>query len=194
MEVDRPPALLLFGTELELHAELRASIPYGARLGGSSAWDARTLRGAVDANIERPFGAYRLVSATTIAAVVSSHPSLTPPQELVYLGGPTTGPGYDYHSIVSRRAFSEHVELRMPAPFPEFSLGRFGRVPGRGTFAPFLHVIGATSNGLIGGLYPSLGAGYLMPFDLLRIDVARGLRDGRWTFSIDVSRQFWSIL
>ena len=137
-----------------------------------------------------------MVSATTIAAVASSHPSLTPPQELVYLGGPTTGPGYDYHSIVSRRAFSEHVELRTPAPFPEFSLGRFGRVPGRGTFAPFLHVIGATSNGLIGGLYPSLGSGYLMPFDLLRIDVARGLRAvrsrrrlGRWRRSREAVRQ-----
>jgi hypothetical protein len=47
---------------------------------------------------------------------------------------------------------------------------------------------------LIGGLYPSVGAGFLTPFDLLRIDVARGLRNGRWTFSIDVSRQFWSVL
>jgi outer membrane translocation and assembly module TamA len=43
-------------------------------------------------------------------------------------------------------------------------------------------------------LYPSIGAGYLTPFNLLRLDVARGLRNGRWTFSVDVSKEFWSVL
>jgi len=137
------------------------------------------------------------VTTTTLGFVVSPFRPNTPPQELIYLGGPTTGPGYDYHSIVSTRAFSEHIELRVPAPFIPFSLGRFGRVPGRGSFAPFVHVIGATREGAITNglyLYPSVGAGFLTPFDLLRIDVARGLRNGRWTFSIDVTRQFWSVL
>jgi hypothetical protein len=42
---------------------------------------------------------------------------------------------------------------------------------------------------------PSLGAGYLLPFNLVRIDVARGLAHrGRWTFNVDVSRDLWSIL
>ena len=105
---------------------------------------------------------------------------------------------------MSTRAFTEHVELRLPAPFVPFSLGRFGRVPAQGSFAPFVHVIGATSDfvpclssscqAFKGGFYPSVGAGFLTPFDLLRVDVARGLRHGRWTFSIDLSRQFWSIL
>jgi hypothetical protein len=195
LEIDRPPTLSMFGTELELHAELRARIPYGTRPDNASSWDARTLRGALSASIERPFGEYRLVTATTIAAVASPHPAQTPAQELVYLGGPTSGPGYDFHSIVSSRAFSEHVEWRLPAPFIPFSLGRFGRVPAHGTFAPFAHVIGATGRGeFVGGLYPSVGAGFLTPFDLLRVDVARGLRNGRWTFSFDVSRQFWSVL
>jgi hypothetical protein len=219
LEIDRPPTLSMFGTELEFHAELRGQVPYTPQSNNASPWDARTLRGELSANIERPFGDYRLVTATTIAAVASPHRDQTPAQELVYVGGPTTGPGYDYHSIVSMRAFSEHVEFRVPAPFFPFSLGRFGRVPGRGTFAPFVHVIGATSNpalacpqsvsgppleltvstsrdceALVGGLYPSVGAGFLTPFELLRIDVARGLRHGRWMFSIDVSRQFWSVL
>jgi hypothetical protein len=29
---------------------------------------------------------------------------------------------------------------------------------------------------------------------MLRLDVARGLRNGRWTFSLDVAREFWSVL
>ena len=198
LEIDRPPTLSLLGTELEIHGQLRATFPYGNRPDGTSAArEARTLRGALSANIERPFGANRLVTTTTLGFVVSPFRPNTPPQELIYLGGPTTGPGYDYHSIVSTRAFSEHIELRVPAPFIPFSLGRFGRVPGRGSFAPFVHVIGATREGAITNglyLYPSVGAGFLTPFDLLRIDVARGLRNGRWTFSIDVTRQFWSVL
>jgi len=75
-------------------------------------------------------------------------------------------------------------------PFPGFSLGRFGRVPNRGTFAPY-------ANTMIAGnrAYPSIGAGFLMPFNLLRLDVARGVgRGGRWTFNVDVSREFWRIL
>ena len=219
LEVDRPPTLAMFGTEVELHVEVRGTIPYGPPADGVTAWNRRTLRGALSATIERPFGAYRLATATTLSAVASPHADRIPVQELAYLGGPTTGPGYDYHSIISTRTFSEHVEWRMPAPFIPFSLGRFGRVPGRGTFAPFVHVIGATSRApldcpaavsrpttgfaggprsncesTIGGLYPSVGAGFLTPFDLLRIDVARGLRRGRWSFSFDVSRQFWSVL
>ncbi len=42
--------------------------------------------------------------------------------------------------------------------------------------------------------YPSIGIGVLSIFDLVRIDVARGLRNGRWTFSADVARDFWRIL
>jgi hypothetical protein len=31
-------------------------------------------------------------------------------------------------------------------------------------------------------------------FALLRVDAARGLRDGRWTFSVDAARAFWPVL
>jgi hypothetical protein len=44
------------------------------------------------------------------------------------------------------------------------------------------------------GWYPSVGVGLLTLFDLLRFDVAKGFRDGRWAFSVDVIRDFWSIL
>jgi hypothetical protein len=77
----------------------------------------------------------------------------------------------------------------MPAPFPAFPLGRFGRVPGQGTFAPYVHVVG------ISGAHPAVGAAYMLPFNLLRVDVARGLSSaGRWTFNVDIAREFWPIL
>jgi hypothetical protein len=44
------------------------------------------------------------------------------------------------------------------------------------------------------GIYPSLGIGGEFLYDLLRIDVARGLRDGRWNFSVDIMKSLWGIL
>jgi hypothetical protein len=44
------------------------------------------------------------------------------------------------------------------------------------------------------GWYPSVGVGASFFFDLLRVDVARGLRAGGWTFSVDLAHDLWSIL
>ncbi|MGZ8457054.1 MAG: hypothetical protein ACXWZ4_10690, partial [Gemmatirosa sp.] len=89
-------------------------------------------------------------------------------------------------------------EWRTPVPFPSISLGRYGRSPARATLAPFAHAVylARPSEGRSGqgGWSPSLGAGAYVFFDLLRLDVARGLRDGRWTFSVDVTRDFWRVL
>jgi hypothetical protein len=154
------------------------------------------------------------MTSMSAAGVVARASTMLPSQDLVFLGGPSSAPGYRYHSFVSTFGATGHVEWRMPAPFVPFSLGRFGRVPSHGAIAPYAHtvVIGApvpdcVRGGLAtaspplvcssaqAGVYPALGAAYLLPFDLIRIDVARGLaRGGRWTFSVDVSREFWSIL
>ena len=56
---------------------------------------------------------------------------------------------------------------------------------------------GAIAPGGVGreaGWHPAVGVGLLSIFDLVRVDVARGVRDGRWTFALDVSRDFWPIL
>jgi hypothetical protein len=50
-----------------------------------------------------------------------------------------------------------------------------------------------------GGWYPSLGVAFTGLFDLLRVDVARGLRrtsgiGGSWRFGVDISRDLWRIL
>jgi hypothetical protein len=151
----------------------------------------------------------RLVTSAFGGGVIihGTEPTAT---DLVYLGGPVSAPGYDYHAAVARAGYYGHAELRLPAPFPAFSLGRYGRVPGRGTFAPYAHLAGTDGGpgrctldltGSVGPCQlpprtmPSFGAAYLTPFDLIRIDVARGVgRTGRWMFYVDVTRDFWSIL
>jgi hypothetical protein len=193
---ERAPLLWFGGTELGAHVELRSTwdlrmpeaVVGSATPGGLPA--SRTFRAVLDGDLERPFGDHqRLVTRTIAAGLWSS--GVVPPQDLVYFGGPVSGPGYDFHSLAGRAALSEHVEWRTPIPFVPFSLGRFGRVPGTATLAPYAHVVA------VGGTaYPAIGVGLLSPFNLLRVDVARGLQKaaGRWTLGVDLDPEFWSIL
>ncbi len=190
LRVDRPPSLSFFGTEVAVHAEVRGlwDLRPTVAANGTAIDKATTGRASIQVDIERPFGAYRFVSQTVVADVVSTEP--VAPQDLVYFGGPVSGPGYDYHSLQARAGASQRLEWQMPMPFPGFSLGRFGRVPNSGTFAPYVNAVVAGTR-----VYPSVGAGFLTPFNLLRFDVARGVgRGGRWSFNVDVSREFWRIL
>jgi hypothetical protein len=122
-----------------------------------------------------------------------------PPQELLYAGGPVSAPGYAFHSLASRVLASERLEWRFAVPAPAISLGRFGKVPGRATLAPFAQATfarGALDADPLHptGAYPSVGVAVQPFFDLLRLQLARGLRGGEWRFDVDVSREFWSIL
>jgi hypothetical protein len=215
--VDRPPSLWVWGTELSGRVELRETLPQASSLSRFGLGYFNATRVSATADIERPFdGSQRLV-LQTVAGWLVKHKgeALDPPQQFVYFGGPVSAPGYDYHSLVTPLGFSQRIELRTPAYFPAFSLGRFGHVPGRATIAPYLNLVGTAdlghcvvpqTPGIVstlpttcpienGGLFPSFGLGYLLPFDLARFDVARGVgRGGRWTFSFDVSRDFWSVL
>jgi len=212
---DRSPSLWLLGTELTTHAELRAVFaskpPFEACPQCESQWAHRTVRWSFDARVERPFGTQRLATRLT-GGFLNRYQERRSPRgdEFVYFGGPISAPGYEYHSLWSDRGVGGHVEWQFPIPFFPFKLGRFGRVPPRATLAPFVHDVAIRHLGgcvsfasasapdfcglPAGGMYPSVGVGLLTPFELIRVDVARGLRRGRWTFSIDVSRDFWRIL
>jgi len=196
LSFERPATLTLGGAELRLAGELRGTHSIVDEPG----WDGGQItsgRLAIGLQIERPFAGLTLAGRTSLAGAVGAD---LPPQEFVYLGGPSTAPGYGFHELVGRLGGSQRIEVRLPVPFPAFSLGRYGNTGQRATLAPFAHVayIAGTSDvgrgGRAAGWYPGLGVGLLTVFDLLRFDVARGLRDGRWSFSVDVIRDFWSIL
>jgi len=205
LEGERAPALWFFGTELDADIEVRALL-------ADTAGGRQNIRASIRANLERPFGDQRLVLRTLAAA--TSHGRGTT-SELAFFGGPMTAPGYDYHALWSTAGVSQRVEWHFPIPFVPFSLGRFGRVPSRATLAPFVNAValeGIPPCGLLDtsdpadrqpnlgcnnrprAIYPSFGIGFLTPFDLIRLDVARGVNNGRWAFYIDISREFWSIL
>jgi hypothetical protein len=215
LRADRAAALWLGGTELSASADARWTTGLGSAAMAGLWSGVQTWRGSALADVERPVGNERFVSRTTAAGVWSSG-AFYPQQELVFLGGPVSAPGYDYHSLVSHAAAGEHLEWQFPVPFIPFSLGRFGRVPSEATLAPYVHDVWSAGAGCEDipvpdafqgvpprrvcddaqrGFHPSVGVGFLSPFDLLRLDVAKGVgRGGQWIFSIDVGREFWSIL
>jgi hypothetical protein len=190
LSFERPTTLGLGGTEVRVAGQLRGTLfnPRG------DPDDRRAARAFIDIGIERPFASHRLVSRTTVAAVEAG--GAPPAQELVYLGGPVSGPGYRYHELVAEIGGSQRLEWRMPAPFLPVPLGRFGEAPGRMTLAPYAHAVflARPAGERPAGWYPSVGAGALLFFDALRVDLARGLRDGKWTFSVDVTPDLWPVM
>jgi hypothetical protein len=189
---ERPTSLTFGGFELAS----RLTISGIRQLGWDQSPSARYLRPSFIVDLERPFGTSRLLLHTIAAGVFSGDP--VPSQHLVFLGGPTSGPGYEYHEFVGRGGVSQRLEWRLLAPFVGIPLGRYGKAPGTITLAPFATGVwidrSAPFRPSRQGWYPSVGLGALTVFDVLRLDVARGLRDGRWTFSVDIGRDFWSVL
>jgi hypothetical protein len=188
---DRGATLTFGGFESDSRVALMA-----ARVVRPNSARSNLFRPLVVLDLQRPFGTSRLV-LHTIAAGIFGNDSV-PAQRLVFLGGPTTGPGYDFHEFAGRGGLSQRVEWRFVAPFIPIPLGRYGTAPGSITLAPFATALwidrSASFKGGRQGWYPALGLGALSIFDVLRLDVARGLRDGRWTFSVDIGRDFWSVL
>ncbi len=157
-------------------------------------------RATAQGNLERPFGRSRVIARTFAGLVRSSH--RVPTQDLIFIGGPTTAPGYVFHQFSARGALSQRLELNFPVPFPSFTLGRYGKTPASITLAPFASAAWVNRPEFSRfskyenseGWHPSVGLGALSFFDILRLEVARGLKDGRWTFTADLSRDLWSIL
>ncbi|MCX5766155.1 MAG: hypothetical protein NTZ43_02875 [Gemmatimonadetes bacterium] len=159
----------------------------------SASHSSRFARLVLTADAEHDFGTDKLALHTTAAAIIGAAP---PAQWLVHMGGPVTGPGYDFHQFAALGALSQRVEWRHLAGALPLSLGRFGTMSMPVVIAPFAQGIwlqgepGAQQR----GWYGSVGVGVISLFDLLRLDVARGMRDGRWTFSVDMTRGYWRVL
>ncbi len=157
------------------------------------------LRLEADAFMQWPLSNGGLIVASTLLG--TSIGGGLPPQWLQYAGGPRSGPGYGFHDFVGRAMASPHLEWRIPVPFPSLPLGKYGASPSRILLAPFAHAVllhGADPSPTVSryqdGVYPAVGLGALLFYDLLRVDVSRGLHRGTWRFAIDVDRAFWGIL
>ena len=150
-----------------------------------------------EVTFERAFTRERILVLRTNGGVAVGND--LPPQWLVFAGGPYSAPGYAWSSLAGKAVISQRVEFRQPFPGPIIPLGKYGRAPGRIVLAPYLQAtalgganptISASKN----GVYPSVGLGALLFFDLLRLDVAHDLRHRRWSFGVDIDRGFWGVM
>jgi hypothetical protein len=178
------PTRTIGGTTLRLQTRVSAIRGHTIGSGYNHTW----LRGSLLGEATHAFGEQTLLVRTTAAALSNS--TAAPPEHRVFFGGPITGPGYDAHSLVSRAALSQRLEWQFKVPFVGIPLGAWGRAPATLTVAPYANAVWLEGS----ALRPSVGVGALTLFDLLRFDVAKGIKDGRWIFSFDVSRDFWAIL
>ncbi|HYV97854.1 MAG TPA: hypothetical protein VE967_10400 [Gemmatimonadaceae bacterium] len=178
------------GGTLRTNAELRLT-RFTNRDPGFTDDAGRAARLEFDAEYERKLGR-GVLQTRTVGAALSG--GALPPQFAVYLGGPTTAPGYNFDAFAARRGVSQHVEWRADVPFFSIPLARYGKVPPHATLAPYVHTVYVDDAGPRQGWYPSLGAGFEPVMGMLRFDFARGLRDGRWSFCVDLARLFWGMM
>ncbi|KPJ83192.1 MAG: hypothetical protein AMS18_17740 [Gemmatimonas sp. SG8_17] len=191
----RRTGAMLLGTEIGWNLELRGGV-YEGRDTTLSQSPLFVGRAAVKLDAVRRFGSAALV-LRTVAAVAGGSPSV-PPQEQVYLGGPISGPGYRFHEFASDFGVSQRAEGQFRIPFISVPMLKYGKSPRSATLAPYFHLVyigdPTAFSTRARGFYPAIGMGALFLFDLLRFDVARGLREGSWTFSVDVAETLWGIL
>lgn len=149
-----------------------------------------------EVTFEHAFSGERLLVLRTMGSFAGG--TDLPPQWMAFAGGMHSAPGYTWSSLAGRAIASQRIEFRQPIPAPSIPLGKYGRAPGRIVLAPFVQ---ATALGGAAdfsqdrnGVYPSVGLGALLFFDLLRFDVAHDLKHRRWSFGLDIDRAFWGVM
>jgi hypothetical protein len=111
-----------------------------------------------------------------------------PAQELFLLGGRETLPGYGYRDFVGDRFWLVRAEGTFPLRSPWVSLRVFG---GMGATYLDSRVVPADWEARdSGGVRASVGAGLALGWDILRFDLGRGLRDGKWELIFSIVPRF----
>lgn len=118
-----------------------------------------------------------------------------PRQELYLLGGRGTIPGYDFRAFGGDRfaTLGAVASADLIRPWVRARLlGALGwsAVGDPGDVALRLWGVGPT-----GGVRPSVGVGVGLLYDILRLDLSRGLGDGgRWELIVEARPSFWDFL
>lgn len=117
-----------------------------------------------------------------------------PVQELFLLGGRGTLPGHDFRAFAGHRFWLARLETTRTLRSPWLGLRGFAALGGTGLNderAPEPWASGTTWGAQDSdGVRASLGVGLSLGWDVLRLDVARGVRDGRWELIFAVDSRF----
>jgi hypothetical protein len=147
---------------------------------------------SVDVNARRPFTLPGRVGTGELSAAGGWLSGDGPAQSLYLIGGRTTLPGHDYRAFVGDRYWLVRGETTVPVHAPWVGVRFIGAVgatylsSGR-TFPERWAPTGSS------GVRASLGAGLSIMYDVMRIDLARGLDGGGWeaVFSVSPGLRPW---
>lgn len=115
-----------------------------------------------------------------------------PPQTLFLLGGPATLPGYPYRGFTGDRFALAGLEAYHDLAAPWVRLRAVGGA-GWTSLGVATPPVGWEAQAT-DGLRTSIGAGVGLFYDLLRIDLVRGLQSGHWQWVFSVSPSLADIL
>ena len=120
-----------------------------------------------------------------------------PAQRLFLIGGPGTLPGYDIRSFAGDRFGLASAELTRDV-FAPWVRGRLTAAAGWTAFGssslPAGWDVGYPTSAT-GGVKSSVGAGVGLFWDIIRLDLARGLNSGgRWQLVLSVTPTLWDFM
>ena len=144
-----------------------------------------------ESSLLRRLGSSRTTVEGSVQLGLSSEAA--PAQSLYLLGGRHTLPGYPYRSFVGDQVLLMRIEGAQPLFAPWLSVRAFG-VTGKTGFGSRELPDGWPSQSTR-GFKSSAGMGLGLGWDLIRLDVGRGLDEGGdWEFVLSVQRRFWEWL
>ena len=111
-----------------------------------------------------------------------------PVQALFLLGGRETLPGHHYRDFVGDRFWLMRAEGTLPLRSPWVSLRLFGGMGSTYLDARVVPTEWPAKDS--DGLRATVGAGLALGWDVLRFDVGRGLRDGKWELIFSIVPRF----
>lgn len=124
-------------------------------------------------------------SLSAQGGMVSKH---TPLQGLYLLGGRGTLPGFDYRDTVADRFVLARGWVRYRVAEPWLSLRATGAT---GWSHLSNHTLPLTWDGRAEpGIRGSAGGGLDLLWDVIQLDLARGLPDGKWSFFVSITHRF----
>ena len=134
--------------------------------------------------VRRPTAEATTASLDASAGLASSR---APDQAMFLLGGRGTLPGHRYRGFIGSRYWLIRAEGTHPVRYPWVSLRTLvaaGQARLSGPPPEGWPVTGS------GGVRGSLGLGLSLAWDVLRLDVVRGIRGGDWELTFSVDPQF----
>jgi hypothetical protein len=204
--VFRPVRMAEGGTAvgLSLHVKRDAGDPDGFGWGGSGDLSTGTFAGRGFAIPQLEIDLVhdsRDRRTQALARIATGYAIGSPaPQQTFLLGGRNTLPGYDYRTFGGDAFGLANLEIGRDIYFPIARARLLGSAgwtavsdPDAGSSTPRIPVDWSTHE--TSGIRTSLGAGLGLFYDMLHLDLVRGLgTSGRWQFLVSLDSRLWPVL